>query len=125
MTESLNSRQSDGALQRRWFSDDYFDLIVWENENKDIVRFQLCYNKFKDEHAFVWNQQDGHSHLKVDDGEGVPDRYKMSPILIADGHFEREAISARFLEAGKDIDQNISQFVYSKLKEKEVNHGKG
>lgn len=64
MIETIHSRRSEGALQRRWFSDDYFDLIVWQNKNQDIVKFDLCYNKFKDEHAFVWNQQSGHSHLK-------------------------------------------------------------
>jgi len=117
MIEPRQVKQGKGNVQRRWFSDDYFDLIVWQDRNGTIVRFELCYDKNKNEHAFVWDQQAGASHLKVDDGEGVPGRHKMSPILVADGSFDREALAARFLKAGKDIDQNITAFVYSKLKD--------
>lgn len=120
MIETKQVRQFKGDLQRRWFSDDYFDLIAWEDESGEIVRFELCYGKNKDERAFVWNQQAGHSHLKVDDGEGAQGKHKMSPIFIADGNFDRETIAARFLEAGKGIDQNIAQFVYSKLMERQT-----
>ena len=45
----------------------------------------------------------------------------MSPIFIADGYFDRENIAAEFLEAGKDIDQKITKFVYEKLKEYDKN----
>ena len=125
MIESGTKRQFRGGVKRRWFSDNYFDLIVWEDEKRDIVRFELCYNKFKDEHAYVWNQQDGYDHLKVDDGEDGTERSKMSPIFVADGYFDREALAAKFLEAGKDIDQDIAQFVYSKLKDYNEIHKRG
>lgn len=117
LIETKDVKQSKEDVQHRWFSDDYFDLILWQNQNKDILRFELCYDKNKNEHAYVWNQQSGYTHLKVDDGEGVLGRYKMSPIFIADGYFDRENIAAKFLEAGKNIDGNIAKFVYEKLKE--------
>src|SRR5271169_4068837 len=116
MIETKQVRQFEGDFQQRWFSDDYFDLIVWQGGDGNILRFELCYGKNKDEHAFVWNQEAGHSHLKVDDGESVLGRYKMSPIFIADGYFDSDNITAKFLEAGKDIDQKIAEFIYGKLK---------
>jgi hypothetical protein len=118
LTEAVNVKQSGGDIRRRWFSDEYFDLILWEDENKDILRFELCYGKNKDEHAFIWSRQSGNSHLKVDDGEDVSGSFKMSPIMIADGHVDPESILAKFLEASRMIDQKISHFVYSKLKDK-------
>lgn len=71
MTENINVKQSERSFNRRWFSDDYFDLITWQDGEKNIVRFELCYGKYKDEQALVWNKEKGYQHLKVDDGEDV------------------------------------------------------
>jgi len=123
MIETIQENRAQGRSHRRWFSDEYFDLIVWQDaDNDDILRFELCYGKNRDEHAFVWNQQSGHSHFKVDDGEDVSGKHKMSPIFMADGYFDRATITAKFLEAGKGIDQKISQFVYNKLKDYDEDH---
>ena len=122
MIEIITSRRFDNDLRRRWFSDDYFDLIVWENQNKEIVKFELCYNKLKDEHAYVWEQQTGQSHFRVDDGEGVPDKHKMSPIFMPDGLFDREDIKPRFLKAGENIDRYITGFVAEKLSDCRKSH---
>ncbi|MBL8993039.1 MAG: hypothetical protein JNM63_06830, partial [Spirochaetia bacterium] len=38
--------QPPGDLPRRWFTNEYFDLILWfENEDrKTLFGFQLCYD---------------------------------------------------------------------------------
>ena len=125
MTEIINKKQPESVLGRRWFSDDYFDLIIWENKNKEIKRFELCYNKFKNEHALAWSGETGYSHLKVDDGEQILGRHKMSPILIADGLFDSETLASKFLEAAKAIDQTVVSFIYNKINEYNAKSKKG
>ena len=115
MIENNHIKQIEGEDRRRWFSDEYFDLIVWEDTNGAIVKFELCYDKEKDEHALTWDRPDNHLHLKVDDGEGRLGRHKMTPVLFADGSFDTRALGAKFNEAGRNIDRNVADFIYSKI----------
>ena len=34
-----------GDRDRRWIADEYFDLIVWYEDDQTIHGFQLCYDK--------------------------------------------------------------------------------
>ncbi len=40
LTESQHVRQIKHDPKRRWFSDDYFDLIVWIGKRGEIIGFQ-------------------------------------------------------------------------------------
>lgn len=97
MIENKYVRQIEGKGHRRWFLDEYFDLILWEDKNGDILRFELCYGKDKDEHALTWDYPANHMHLKVDDGEDRLGIHKMTPILLADGYFDKETIAGKIL----------------------------
>lgn len=98
---------------RRWFSDNYFDLIIWY-QDKIITGFQLCYDKQGMERSLTWIKGKGFSHNKIDNGE-KPGHSKMTPILVADGIFDKESIAEKFKKASKNIEAAISSFVYSKL----------
>jgi len=50
---------------RRWFADDYFDLIVWYDERQEICGFQLCYEKSRAEHALTWRADAGYAHHRI------------------------------------------------------------
>ncbi|MBN2531619.1 MAG: hypothetical protein JXB88_01940 [Spirochaetales bacterium] len=113
LKEIINVKQYETEGYRRWFSDDFFDLIIWY-EDKKIVGFQLCYDKQGLERSLTWLKDKGFSHNKIDDGE-KPGHSKMTPILVADGIFEKEKIAEAFKKASKNIDPVISSFVYSKL----------
>jgi len=115
LTEYSAVRQDEGIFKKRWFGDDFFDLILWQDEEGDIVRFELCYDKEQNEHAITWRKEAGFAHLKVDDGEGETGKYKMSPILIADGIFNNKKIAERFFSESKSIENNLSQFIYRKI----------
>ena len=108
--------QEKGEPRRRWFEDEYFDLLVWQHETGEIVEFQLSYDKIRDQHALTWKKQKGYIHNKVDDGESRPGRFKASPILLADGIFQKDKIAERFRRNSKEIDKVVSSFVYNKLK---------
>lgn len=109
--------QVPGEPRRRWFEDNYFDLLVWENESGQIVEFQLFYDKFYNQRSLIWKDQSGYSHNKVDDGENKPGKYKASPILVNDGVFDFAKIAEKFRSRSQDIDTKVSSFVFNKIKE--------
>lgn len=114
LTESRYIKQHKNESYRRWFSDEYFDLIVWYDKKGNIDSFQLCYDKFKNERVFSWGKKGGFVHEKIDDGE-IPGELKKTPILLPDGAFEKERIAERFKRSSRDIDHNVAQFVYEKI----------
>ena len=79
LKEYLQVRQIEGESKRRWFSDDYFDLIVWFDEQDEITGFQLCYDIHHVQRAVTWQKDSGFSHHKIDDGENRPGKAKASP----------------------------------------------
>ncbi|MBN2440967.1 MAG: hypothetical protein JXJ04_06465 [Spirochaetales bacterium] len=107
-------KQYDNEGYRRWFTDDYFDLIIWYNDDDSVSGFQLCYDKQDSERSVTWVSKKGFSHNKIDAGE-TPGHAKMSPILVPDGAFDKDSIADKFKAESKEIDKEISAFVYSKL----------
>ncbi len=102
---------------RRWFTDNNFDLIIWYDNNKIIKGFQLCYNKSVYERALTWSSANNtFVHNKIDDGE-IPGEIKESPILVADGLFDKIKIAEEFKENSNKIDRKIAQFIYNKILE--------
>jgi hypothetical protein len=114
MHEIKYARKYDGGKRVRWFSDRFFDLSIWFDEDEDIASFQLTYDKYSDEHAITWRRDRGFLHEKIDDGE-VPGRHKKSPILIPDGIFPKEPIADRFEKESVNIDPVIREFVHKKI----------
>lgn len=115
LKEILNTRQVKGDPKRRWFSDDYFDLIIWLNEQNNIVGFQLCYDKINNERAFTWDKEKGYTHHRIDSGENIPGRFKATPILIDDGIFDYETIANIFKKESKQLDKKTTNFVYENI----------
>jgi len=112
--EVKNARQVTGEGFRRWFTDQYFDLIVWYGDDRSIEGFQLCYDKSVKERALTWRRGRGFVHEKVDDGE-MPLAAKMTPILLPDGHFDARGITSRFRAASAKMDREVAQFVLDTL----------
>lgn len=109
--------QKEAGTFRRWFQDDYFDLIVWyEMRNRSITGFQLCYDKQADEHAFMWHVQSGFSHHAVDDSRSAH-RHPATPVLVDDGIFPFDEIIVKFRESSAGIDPAVSNLVIAKLTE--------
>lgn len=115
LDEVLDVRQIKGETQKRWFTDDYFDLIVWLDDNNGIIGFQLSYNRFKGEHALTWHRESGYNHYRVDDGENRPGKPKATPILVSDGYFDYKGIAKNFRLRSKKIEKRIARFVIEKL----------
>jgi hypothetical protein len=107
--------EPEGDFMKRWFSDSYFDLFVWFDQQGIIDRFQLCYGKSQDEHALTWKRPSTYYHQQVDDGENKPGKSKSTPILLPDGMFDFRTIAERFSKESQNIDPDIKQFVHQKI----------
>jgi hypothetical protein len=115
LKESHVTRYPANSL-RRWFSDEYFDLIVWVGRDEALSGFQLCYDKCKNERALTWTEEKGFIHERVDDGERNPSK-NLTPILVPDGTCPTRELIERFLVNSEQIDPVLSSFVVDKLRE--------
>lgn len=85
LTEIRSTRQIAGEPQRRWFSGETLDLVVWLDANAKPDSFQLCYDKPLAEKALTWTPATGFTHQAVDDGSHDLPRHKGTPVLHAIG----------------------------------------
>ena len=115
LREKRHVRQIKGEPRRRWFSDDFFDLIVWYDADDSIVGFQLCYQKTGDARALTWFRESGFRHERIDDGESRPAGHALTPVLVPDGVFDRDGILRQFRDASAEVDETVVQLVCEKL----------
>ena len=112
LREVKRVRQIPGRPHRRWFEDDHLDLIVWSSGEGAIVGIQLCYDKgTPSERALTWLKDRELSHLRVDDGEDRPFKFKMTPILVPDGTFDGGELLAIFMAASQNLEPAIAKAV--------------
>jgi len=107
--------ERDGEFLRSWYSDDYFDLIVWKDEQEEIASFQLCYNRGMDEYALTWKRPGSYYHQRVDDGENRPGKHKATPVLVPDGKLRVQPLAERFQQESAEFDPELARFVHAKL----------
>ena len=115
LREIRQIKQIRGERKRRWLTDDFFDLIIWENDGGHITGFHLSYDKGHNEHALTWSDESGFTHNRIDDGESTQGKMKAAPILIPAGTFHRDAISDCFKTASSTINTVIADFIYDKI----------
>ena len=112
LRELRDVAQVPGEPHRRWFEDDGLDLVVWSSPEGTIVGIQLSYEKGTNrERALTWFKDAGFSHMRVDDGENQPGKYKMAPILVPDGTFDVDELLRIFESASRSLDPAVSEAV--------------
>ena|SRR6476659_5245078 len=116
MLEATPKRPVHGDYDRRWISDDYFDLIVWYTPRDTIHGFQLCYDKPHWERALTWLADRGFSHTEVDSGDETPEANR-SPILVPDGSFPADKVLAEFACRGSGLPAELRELVTDKISE--------
>jgi hypothetical protein len=102
-----------GDYDRRWLSDDYFDLIVWYTSSGAIHGFQLCYDKPHWERALTWISTKGFSHKQVDENAWK----NQTPILVPEGSFPAGMVVAEFRRRGAELPVQLRDLVLRKIDE--------
>jgi len=105
-----------GDYDRRWITDEYFDLIVWYTREGAVYGFQLCYDKPRWERALTWINNRGFSHTQIDAGEETPMRNR-SPVLVPDGSFPADLVTREFVRRSAELPADLRDLVLEKISE--------
>ena len=109
--------QVPGERRRRWFASDYFDLIVWFDDDEDqrVVGFHLHYDRGRNERVFMWDESRPLRHHDVDDGWAG--RVKMTSLItsLSPGG-DAGAVAARFERECAGVDPPLSALVLQQLR---------
>lgn len=116
LKEVKNLMQIKGEPPRRWFDDEYFDLIVWLEPDASFFGFQLCYDRTRKPRALTWTKQSGYRHTGIDDGETGAGTSKASPVLVNDGLFDASSIAERLEAATGELPPVMAEFILEKVK---------
>jgi len=115
LRESTRVGQKEDGVFRRWFQDDFFDLIVWyRNDDLSVKGFQLCYDDTEDRYAITWHKEYGFSHDMIDESRfkgSIPG----SPVLVADGEIDFKKIIVEFRKRSHTIDTTVVELVIKTL----------
>lgn len=110
MLREVKSGHAALDSRRRWFADDYFELILWLDGTDALEGFQLCYDRGRYERAVIWTRGRGLRHVIVDQGESSPLK-NQTPLLREGGAFDKESVLSRFRSANELIPPAIAAFV--------------
>jgi hypothetical protein len=103
--------QEDDGYRRRWFLDDYFDLIIWENENREIHSFELTYDLDNAQKSFAWRRGASASY-GVDDGESRAGKMKSSAVALAERVAVGKRMPDKFKRRSAGIEERVAEFVH-------------
>ena len=110
------TRQRSNEPRRRWFTNADFDVYVWQDDDKRIVAFQLCYDKSDDERVLFWTEKNGYAHAGIDGG-GARESHGETPIFRADGVFDPSATLSRLMVVRGNMDGTVFEFIQQKVQE--------
>ena len=120
LSEYKEVRQREDEGFRKWYSDRYFDIIVWyDREGGSITGFQVCYDKGEMERAFTWKLEEGvvQSHRYVVNGPVEIGTNKMTSILRGDASGIDEAVISRLRQSAGAVDPEALGRILSKMEE--------
>jgi hypothetical protein len=86
-----------------YFYEDYFDLFI-ETRGKELTWFQLCYDKYDNQHAITWFKEGHVAHNRIDEDSVGAGGMDMTPILFTDGLFDNLKIAREFQERSANLE---------------------
>lgn len=114
LREIGHTQQRANEPLRRWFTNNEFDLYVWQDRaSQCIVAFQLCYDKSDDERVLYWDERKGYMHAGIDKERGLG---PATPTFRATGDgFDPGATLTRLKVVRGNMDSVVFDFVHDKL----------
>ena len=119
LAEIRDVRQNEGEPFRRWFSSISLDLTIWQDDLKNIVSFQICYDKDIQVKVLTWEKAKGLSHYFVDDGESRPGKYKRASIMNHELPIDKKYIIEKFRSECNNVGKKLTTFVIEHLDHEE------
>ncbi|TVR67412.1 MAG: hypothetical protein EA427_13820 [Spirochaetaceae bacterium] len=114
LVENKTVRQRPEEGFRRWFLNEYFDLIFWyESEDGPLTGFQLCYSRHVKERAFTWQRDKQSSHFVSagSDERGVP--WIATAVLHGDAGPVPDETLRRLRDEQGELEQDLLERVIS------------
>ena len=87
------------------------DLFLWYDDDKNLIQFQICYDKGLDEHVLTWHQELGLAHHSVDDDKNRSFRVKGTPIMVSGTDFDANIIALQFEKLADNVDDKTVKFI--------------
>lgn len=110
--------QKTPGRTKRWFQDEYFDLIAWHDPKGTILQFQLCYGReTRDERVLEWRRGLGFQHLKTEERAAFKAGRDDDWALRLDRQFANGPLRGRFLAASVEVPELLREFVEDKIEE--------
>jgi hypothetical protein len=116
LAEKESVRQKPGESNRRWFSDAFFDLIVWLDDSGEIILVQLSYDPDGVDGLLEWRRASGLSHFTVDTEGRRPARHARTPFLVPTSPPDIKPLVDRFAAEAGEIDHQVVDFVLGILR---------
>jgi hypothetical protein len=120
LSEYEEVRQREGEGFRRWFSDPYFDVIIWyDRKGGEMTGFQVCYDKGRTERAYTRKLEARmvRSHRFVANGPVEVGSNKMTSILKGDAAAVDEAVLSRFRDSAMGLEPELVEAIVSEMEE--------
>ena len=102
LQELQNVRQIKEEGLRRWFISDKLELILWYNDEKKLVGFQICYDKLSGTRTITWKLASS------------PDGTNKS-ILISDGPYNKTRVRSLVERESEGLDEDLRLFILKRL----------
>lgn len=118
LSENRSVRQRPDEGHRRWFVNEFFDLILWyESARGQLTGFQLCYDRHAEERAFTWQRGKQSSHYV---SSGTDEKGLLgfaTAVLHGDAGPVPETVLHRLEEEQGELDDEILLMVVKRIKE--------
>lgn len=104
--------------RKRWFTDDDWDVFVWNRPDGSFSGFQLCYDKTGYQRALTWMDGEAPAHTAVRETNGHAGTHDhSSPLLVADGSADIPSLVEQFRDVSAKIDADVRNHITGKLRE--------
>lgn len=115
MLRELVKQTTSADENKRWFFCHEIDLVMWFSATQTPIRYQLSYDKYRQEKSVKWDAVSGLQHYAVDDGESSWG-LKSSPMM---GHTltrgNPDPIIRLIRQYKGDLPPKLAQFVINTL----------
>jgi hypothetical protein len=118
LVENRSVRQRPEEGFRRWFTNGYFDIIIWYQEQEGpLTGFQLCYSKNHGEKAFTWHADKTASHYVSDGSDRLGLNRLATGILTGNAGPVPQQILSRLEQEQGELPQPLLELVLQRVQE--------